>query len=167
MTIEIRDAGRDDLEAVNVLRRQVNDLHVQGRPDIFRPGFGPDLEAHLLEQFESDQAGVIVAVADGRIAGFAVVQYICRPQSAYSLARSFYRVEEFGVDAAFRRRGIATLLMKYLREDARRLGFNRIELDVWAFNESALAFYTSVGFTTYRRYMELEIQEDCPCEPSM
>ena len=27
---------------------------------------------------------------------------------------------------------------------------------MWEFNEGALKFYESIGFTTYRRYMEYE-----------
>jgi len=37
------------------------------------------------------------------------------------------------------------------------LGFDRIELNMWEFNEGALRFYESVGFKTYRRYMEFEL----------
>ena len=33
--------------------------------------------------------------------------------------------------------------------------FDRIELDVWSFNEEALKFYEAVGFQTYRRLMAL------------
>jgi ribosomal protein S18 acetylase RimI-like enzyme len=37
-------------------------------------------------------------------------------------------------------------------------GFPRIELDMWSFNESALAFYEAEGFTTYRRYLEFPLE---------
>ena len=155
--IEVRPARREELDAVNALRRQVNDVHVQGRPDIFRPGFGPQLAGHVYEQFDSDRFGVIVALLDGKIAGFATGQYVRRPESAYNLPRDFYQVEEFGVDAAHRRRGVASALVDYMRADARRRGFRRINLDVWAFNDGALAFYKRAGFATYRRYMEMDL----------
>ena len=118
---------------------------MQGRPDIFKPGFGPELAGHVYEQFESDCFGVIVAVLDGSIAGFATVQYVHRPESAFNLPRDFYHVEEFGVDTAHRRKGVASALVEYMRSDARRRGFHRIDLDVWAFNDGALAFYESGG----------------------
>jgi GNAT superfamily N-acetyltransferase len=38
---------------------------------------------------------------------------------------------------------------------AKEKGFDRIELNMWEFNRDALAFYESVGFETYRRYMEI------------
>ncbi len=35
-------------------------------------------------------------------------------------------------------------------------GVSRLGLNMWEFNEGALAFYEAVGFRTYRRYMQLE-----------
>ena len=45
----IRFAEEKDLERVNELRKQVNDVHVNGRPDIFKPGFN----ASILKIFRS------------------------------------------------------------------------------------------------------------------
>ena len=157
MSIVVRPARREELEAVNELRRMVNDVHVQGRPDIFRPGFNEALQRHVYDEFNDENTDILVALAGGEICGFATVQYICRPESPYCLARDFYRVEEFGVAPAHRRKGVATALVKYMKADAKARGFARIELDVWAFNEGALAFYEASGFTTYRRYMELNL----------
>ena len=157
MPITIRPARRGELERVNELRRQVNALHVAGRPAHFRPGFGPELQERLYEAFDSDRFGVIVAAEGTEILGFAVVQYVHRPEGPYTLPLDFYHVEEFGVDAAHRRRGVATALVAYMKADAKARGFTRLDLDVWAFNDSALAFYEAAGFTTYRRYMELEV----------
>lgn len=157
MPIIIRPARREELDRVNALRRQVNALHVQGRPGHFKPGFGPELQARLFEAFDSERFGVIVAADGADILGFAVVQYVHRPEGPYTLPLDFYHVEEFGVDAAHRRRGVATALVTYMKTDAKARGFSRLDLDVWAFNDSALAFYEAAGFTTYRRYMELEV----------
>ena len=40
-------------------------------------------------------------------------------------------------------------------------GGDRIELDVWSFNEEALKFYEAVGFQTYRRFMALPATQEC------
>ncbi len=156
MSLEIRPARRDELPRVNELRRVVNDVHVQGRPDMFRPGFNEALQNHVYEEFDDPNADIVVAVLDGEIAGFATVQYIRRPETPYSLPRDFYRVEEFGVDTPFRRRGVATALVDYMRADARAKGFPRVELDAWAFNEGALAFYKGAGFKPFRVYFEMD-----------
>ena len=159
MEIRIRPANEADTEAVNRLRAQVNALHVQGRPDIFKPGFGEALQNHLAAYFDSETNGVLVAEAGDRIIGFAMVDYIDRPASDYNLTRRFYHVAEFGVDPAWQRRGVASALMQSMQADARARGFQKIELDVWAFNEGALAFYEAMGFQTYRRFMELPLSD--------
>ena len=160
MEIRIRPANEADTEAVNRLREQVNALHVAGRPDIFKPGFGEALQNHLAVYFDSEANGVLVAEAGDQIVGFAMVDYIDRPASDYNLTRRFYHVAEFGVDPAWQRRGVASALMQSMQADARARGFHKIELDVWAFNEGALAFYEAMGFQTYRRFMELPLSDE-------
>lgn len=157
MQITVRPALREELERVNVIRKQVNDVHVGGRPDIFRAGFSDELRDHIYKQFDSGEFAVIVASADDRIVGFAVTTVVHKPLSPYNNARSFYRVDEFGVDEAHRRMGVATALIEYIKDDAKAKGLDRVELDMWEFNQGALAFYEAAGFTTYRRYMEMEV----------
>ena len=154
---EIRYASRAELARVNELRAMVHALHAAGRPDIFRPEFSEALQQHVYAQFASDRADVIVALSGGTICGYTIAEYMERPQSAYNLARRYYHIEEFGVDAAYRRRGIARAMLAFCRQEAARRGFPRIELDLWAFNEDALAFYEAMGLRTYRRMMELEV----------
>ena len=63
----IRLGKPEDAERVNALRRQVNDLHVQGRPDLFKPGFGPELQAHVMPYLNGENGYAAVEERDGRI----------------------------------------------------------------------------------------------------
>lgn len=157
MSITVRPALRDELERVNELRRMVNDVHVTGRPDIFRPGFIPQLQEYVYTLYDSGDADILVAVMDEIIVGYACVNVVKKPLSPYNKERSCYHIEEFGVDEAYRRKGVATALIDYIRNDAKKKGLDRVELDMWEFNQSALAFYEAAGFTTYRRYMEMDV----------
>ncbi len=49
-------------------------------------------------------------------------------------------------------------MIDFVKEDAKKRGFKRIELDMWEFNDGALAFYESVGLKTFRRYMESYVE---------
>ena len=66
-------------------------------------------------------------------------------------------LKEFGVDENFRRMGVATKLINFCKQEAKNRGVDRLELDVWEFNEGAMKFYDSVGFKTYREYKEMNI----------
>ena len=48
-------------------------------------------------------------------------------------------------------------MIQYIQGYAKNEGFDRIELNMWEFNQGALAFYESIGFTTYRRFMEIKL----------
>lgn len=153
----VRIAKREDLTRINELRRQVNVLHYEGRPDLFRTGFCDELRDFIYDIWEFDNSDVIAAVRDNVICGFACVEYITQPQSAFKCKRSFYHISEFGVDEDYRRQGVATELFEFIKEHAQSKGLDKIELDVWEFNDTALKFYESMGFGTYRRYMEYDI----------
>lgn len=153
----IRFARKDDLPQVNELRRQVNELHVKGKPEVFKPGFDEALRDYLFVIFEDPAQRIAVAEEDGEICGFAVLHHIVRPETPFMFERDFLDIDEFCVDEKRRRRGIASALIAFIRDWARAQGFKRIELNMWEFNEDALAFYEAAGFATYRRYMEMKL----------
>lgn len=150
----IRFAQESDLERVNEIRRQVNNVHVNGRPDIFRSEFCKELQDYIYEIWNDDNKDIIVIEREGVICGFSCVQYVYKTESPYSNARKYYNIVEFGVDESYRRQKVGTELFEFIKKDAKKKEFDRIELDMWEFNESALKFYESIGFLTYRRYME-------------
>ncbi len=82
----IRFANESDLPRVNELRQQVNDLHVSGAPEIFRPGFNEELQQHLLMVFSSEDRAVLVAEGTDDIVGFACLKFVNRAESAYRKA---------------------------------------------------------------------------------
>ena len=153
----VRRAERADLPRVNALRKMVSELHAAGRPGIFRPGFCDELRQRAEALLDAPQSAVIVAELAGSVCGFAILQYVDRPESAYQCARRFCHIEEFGVDEACRRSGVGTALLTFCKAEAKRRGFARLTLDVWAFNADAQKFYEAVGFHTYRSDLELSI----------
>ena len=152
----VRMARPEDLDAVNRLRRQVNDVHVQGRPETFKPGFCDELRDYLYTIWQ-DPAFELVVAEDGGIRGFAVLHHILKPENPYMYERKYLDIDVFCVDVACRRKGIATAMVDFIRNRAKAQGFDRIELNMWEFNRGALSFYEAVGFSTYRRYMEMKI----------
>ncbi len=153
----VRYANYEEPEQINRLRKQVNELHCKGRPDIFRSGFCREMQDVIFDMLESEDSDIIVAERNGVICGFACVEYAVKPLSPYNLERKYYHIVEFGVDEKYRQQGVASEMLDFIREEAKKKNYDKIELDMWEFNENALKFYEAVGFRTYRRYMELDI----------
>ena len=154
---EVRRARENELERVNELRMQVNALHVAGKPEVFKPGFPEELRNYIYAIHKDPEQFITVAVKDGTICGFAVLHHINRPENPFMKERDFLDIDEFCVDETFRRQGIASEMIDFIREFAKEKGFHRIELNMWEFNQEALAFYEAAGFQTFRRYMEMFI----------
>ncbi len=154
--MQIRFAVDSDLPGINALRKQVNDLHVAGKPDVFKSGFSDELRdyIHVIRK-DPEQRIVVAEDESGILCGFAVLHHINRPENPFMYERDFLDIDEFGVDEAYRRRGIATAMIAFIRKFAVENDFHRIELNMWEFNQDALAFYEASGFTTFRRYMEM------------
>ena len=155
--VTVRFAREEELERVNELRRQVNDVHVAGKPEVFKPGFCDELRDYIHTIWENPQEEIVVAEVNGKVCGFAVLNHIIRPENPFMYERDFLDIDEFGVDEDFRRQGVAGAMVRFIRDWAKEKGFRRIELNMWEFNRGALAFYEAADFTTYRRYMEMHV----------
>lgn len=155
--IKVRLAQETELDRINELRKQVNDLHVKGKPEVFRPGFGKELQDHIHTIWNDPNQEIVAAESDGEITGYAVLHHICRPENPFMFEREYLDIDEFGVDSRCRRQGIASAMIGFIKQYAREKGICRIELNMWEFNADALAFYEAAGFQTYRRYLEMQI----------
>lgn len=156
--MNIRLATQSELQRVNELRAQVSELHAAARPDIFRPGFPPFLADYLYAIHADERRHILVAERAGEIVAFACLAEIETPEKPHKPARRFIEVDEFGVDERCRRQGIGRAFFEGIRAFATERGYDRIELNMWEFNESARAFYEAIGFATYRRYMEYNLE---------
>lgn len=153
----VRLALKNDLERVNILRKQVNDIHVDSKPEVFKAGFSDELSDYVYTVWSDPEQDIVVGEVSGEICGFAVLKRVCYPENPFMYEREFLSVEEFCVDSAYRRTGVATEMIRFIKDYANKKGLIRIELSVWEFNQDAVAFYEKAGFATYQRRMEMFI----------
>lgn len=126
-------------------------------PEIFKKGFSKELSDHIYTIFADPRQKIVVYEIDGAICSFAVINHITKPENPFMYVRDYLDIDEFCVDEAYRRRGLATEMIAFIRDYAKAEGFDRLELNMWEFNRDALDFYEAVGFNTYRRYMEMKL----------
>ncbi len=155
--IMVRFAADADIDRVNELRRQVFEIHANGRPDMFKNDFDAQLQQYAYTLLHSENHAIVVSERAGEICGMACVDYVDKRETAYNRPRRLLHVQEIAVDAAHRRQGVAREIVDFLRSDARARGCTSIELDVWSFNTQAIEFYEAMGFSPYRQLMEINV----------
>lgn len=148
----IRYAKNDDYEAVENIMKQVQNLHVEWRPDIYK-----ECEVVLPEDaFKKEVEGktCVVAECDGKVVG--LLSFMLRHvESAHQVTRDVLFVDSMAVDEAFRGRGIGHDLFDFAKEIVAERKLDGLELQVNARNEKAMQMYKSYGFTEKSINMEL------------
>ena len=158
MVIKIEKAKEQHYIEVNRLVRQGHDDHVKGDNTVFRKVESVMPEEYYLELLEQDQSTVLIAREENKIIGFAVISIETSPVFPSLVQRRFAYIHDFGVDQSEKRKGIGSLLFEACLKWAKEKKVDEVELNVWEFNEEAIAFYRKHSMKTISRKMRVAIQ---------
>jgi ribosomal protein S18 acetylase RimI-like enzyme len=141
-----REAELHDLPGVCALGEVVNLLHHDAWPSIFAPRSDPSRDApHWRRSIGQPHATTFVAEHSGELMAFITVMLVDESNSRLQPMR-YAHVGSVCVAEPFRGRGIGKQLMSLAEQWAAGRGARDMRLNVWAFNESALAFYEELGY---------------------
>ena len=141
----IRLAQEKDIPRIGDLLRQVDLVHHNGRPDIFKIGRKYN-DRQLKELLTDSNRPILVWTdADDTVQGycFCVLQQHTRDNVLTDI-KTLY-IDDLCVDEAARGRGIGRALYEFVRSWAKGEGYDHITLHVWNFPGSAVEFYRSLG----------------------
>ena len=139
-----RAEGRDIPEILRLLV-QVNMVHHNGRPDLFKGPTTKYTEAELAQILQNDDTPVFVCADDqGRVLGhgFCILQ---RFGGQLMTEHDTLYVDDICVDEAARGMGVGRAIYDHIVNYARRLGCYNVTLNVWTCNPGAKAFYEKLG----------------------
>ena len=152
--VKVRRAEERDIPRILELLVQVNMVHHNGRPDLFKGPTTKYTEAGLSAILADPATPVFVGVDEsGRVLGhgFCVMQH-----SGGQLMEEHdtLDIDDICVDESARGLGVGRALYGHILAYAREKGCYNVTLNVWAFNESALAFYRKRGLKPQKIGME-------------
>jgi ribosomal protein S18 acetylase RimI-like enzyme len=150
--ISVRTATIDDLAAIFHLGEKV--FTSQEVSNLYRTWD----EYEVTHLFNSESEHVLVAEADGGVAGFAMGTVIEKARSAWNYGHLLW----LGVDPDYARQGIAGLLFDRFREIMEEAGIRMLMVDTQLDNEPAIRFFQRKGFEnpTDHVYMTLNLQKE-------
>ena len=152
---EIRRARECDMKDINRLLVQVNMVHHQGRPDLFRAGKKKYTDEQLRELIHDDSRPIFVAVDDQeRVLGYAFCifqQHL--DDNILTDIRTLY-IDDLCVDETIRGQHVGKSLYEAVLAFARESGCYNVTLNVWALNEGAMKFYEKCGLKPQKVGME-------------
>ncbi len=152
----VRRAEEKDIGGLLVLLVQVDMVHHNGRPDIFK-GPATKYNAEELKEIIADNNTPVFVCSDesGAVYGHAFcISKQAIGDSVLTDIKTLY-VDDICVDEAHRGQHIGTMLYNHVREYAKANGFYNITLNVWSCNPGAVRFYESLGFVPQKIGMEM------------
>ena len=81
-----------------------------------------------------------------------------RPENPFTYAMDFVVIDQISVNPECRSNGYGDQLMQYVFEFAKAQGIHRVTLNVWSFNQRAIAFYERQGLREFTRWMEITLE---------
>ena len=154
MNINIRQATLDDYNAVCAVYDEIDAMHRDQLPHIFRKPDGPAREKdYFFGLIDDENVGFFVAEAEGEIVGIGHVAMVKNHDFPILVSREYAIVDCIAIKAGFQHHGIGKALMTKMQAWAEVNGASAIELNVYEFNQSAITFYEQLGYHTVNRKM--------------
>ena len=147
-------ASIKDRNEVNHIARQIHQLHMDWRPDLYRMPeelFPEERFSDLISKRE-----LYVAKLNGIVVGYALARtrVVDTPDH---MPRKVFQIEQFCVDEEFRNHGIGTQMMEELRVLAKAFGSTDMQLNVYPQNDAAVSFYQKCGFMIQNINMQRKV----------
>jgi len=159
MEIIIRSAVEADYGKVCRLLEEVDRLHLQRLPAIYRRSDGPVREwEYFAGLLEDENVGLFLAELAGELVGLIHVLVAQARELPLLVPRHFAVIDNLVVTEHARRQGIGSLLIEQAECWARERGLTTIELTVYEFNQGAIALYEKAGYETLLRRMSKKLE---------
>ncbi len=148
----IRCAESSDYDSVESIMKQVQQLHVDWRPDIYKPA-DPVYSREYFEKLISENR-LLVAEQEGTVVGLLSFMYR-HVESDKQVTRDVIFVDDLAVKEEYRGRGIGTQLLQVVKDKIKKEHLDGLELQVNARNTAARKMYEQLGFTEKSINLEL------------
>lgn len=153
--LKIRAAGMRDIDALVSLSGHVQSLHAAAHPSLFRSRPPADEVAEAFGKMLENPGGVWLVAEDEAMCGCLYAQFHDRQENWCRPAFRFCNISHIVVHPDARRKGVARRLIDAIIEEAEKRGVQRIELEVWSFNQPAREVFRRLGFQMLSERMEL------------
>ena len=156
--MNIRQATLEDSFLLSSLCMDVQRLHAEHHPRIFKTPPSADFASPFFDEMLADPATTIyIAEEDAQTLGYIFCNLIERPETPFTYPNRFLHIDQISVRPDVQGRGAGTALIDQVEKLARELGVSKIQLDSWDFNTKAHTFFEGLGFEkfNYRFWRDL------------
>ena len=142
-----------DHTLVAALNEEVQTLHAQWHPDIFRPYDKEAVTVAMKQMLQQDNYKAYVTFYNGLPAGSMVCYIKEVEENAFHYRMTTLYIDQLSVLEKFRGLGIGRMLLQQAEQLAKELGIQKLQLDHWNANTIAAQFFRRNGYILSKEHL--------------
>ena len=154
--MKIREVGQNDINEITKMYIELDNLHFKALPEKFFTSDVVDRNEEIINLLGKENIILLVAEDKKSLCGFIQV-------SIKERIDPIIRNKKYGwldvvfIKEQYRKKGVGKKLLETALIKLKTYNINNLELNVWEFNQNAINFYISQGFTSICRKMNIDI----------
>jgi ribosomal protein S18 acetylase RimI-like enzyme len=156
----IRQATVADANSISALNVDVQQLHVDALPQLYKPvsaeNFPP---ATILDFMTKPQYRFFITSEDEVDVGYIFLEVIDLPETGLRCPRQWVYIHAISVKPTYQAHGHGQRLIESAKALAKSQDIHTIVLDTMAFNAHAHQFFERQGFTSLSQRMWMEVDQ--------
>jgi diamine N-acetyltransferase len=143
----IRKATKNDVNAISLLLRETNALHIQLAPDRYKFSTEEVNYAFINGYFDQDSKSIFLAEKDSQIVGAAFLSIKTEHRDSPSKNSVCAFLDTIVVTSSCLRSGIGRALIEETEKKAMQMSCTAMKINVAFENDNALMFYKQLGYS--------------------
>ena len=152
-----RAANVADNNRLKALFQEVLSIHCEMRPDVFRVK-NDAADELFLRMVRDPHRLCLVAAAGAEVVGYVLYSIQLFHRHPVTVETGWATIEHLYVRNDWRRRGIGRALLEASEKPLAERGVETVDLQVWAGNPQAEAFYRQMGYRRRSTILEKNIE---------
>ena len=155
-----KPATKEDYDVLFELFSETQTMHYVGMPDFFKPAKKDKFfYTYFDEVIKSEDKHLIIGFDNDKPFGYIYYVISKLPQNVYRTEERIIYINHIVVKKSYQGRGLGRALINHAMHVAKKEKIKKIGLDVWLFNEGAIKFFHSQGFSAHSQIMWHKITE--------
>ncbi len=153
--MDIRLANLKDVKRLQDLLFSVQNLHAEGRPDVFVKDTWKYSDTKVKEIISNKNSPVFVGVIDGEVMAYAFCEIQDNTGTDNLKNLKTLYIDDLCVDEKYRGKGYGKEIYAFVKNFAKQQNCYHLTLNVWHLNQNAVKFYEKVGMQPLKTTMEV------------
>lgn len=150
-------ANLSDIAKITDIHKQLHQFHCDIEPETYTMPDNEFFSDFLMSALGNENCEIFICEDNGVVKGYALITKMLR-DTPLKIRKNVCFVEQLAVSEKYRRQGIGTELLTFIKTYAKDNNFDVLKIGVRAENKNAYKLYEKMGFEPQLINMEIKLK---------